>query len=195
MKIFLSHSSPQKPLVREIRKGLPAHISSWLDEEKLLIGDDLSSSLESVIKSESDYVLLFLDESAAKSSWVLKEISWAIETERTLGRSFLLPIVIDNSALGSIGINLGTRKYLALKDFTEIAMRELSDSIASELFALICRDLQRSQTPKPLTASKALSDAELILSSTAALIRKTVFPHRKSNPIAVNTLRVNRPGF
>jgi len=189
MKIFLSHSSRQKPVVREIRKGFPSHVSSWLDEERLLIGDDLSNSLESVIMTDADYVLLFLDESAAKSKWVAKEVAWALEAERTIGRSFLLPIVIDPGAFESMGAAMSSRKYLQLKDFTEAATRELSEQISSELFALICRDLQRSHMPKPLTAKKALSDAELILSTAASLIRKAVFPHRKQNAIQLETLR------
>jgi hypothetical protein len=60
MQIFLSHSSRQKPLVREIKNGLPEHLGSWLDEEKLLFGDSIPQSIESVIKSDTDYVLMFI---------------------------------------------------------------------------------------------------------------------------------------
>ena len=50
MRIFFSHSSGQKPLVREIRKILPDHINTWIDEDKLLIGDSIEQSLENAIK-------------------------------------------------------------------------------------------------------------------------------------------------
>jgi len=46
MKIFFSHSSRDKPLVREIQKSLPEHIKSWIDEKELLIGDDLKDSIK-----------------------------------------------------------------------------------------------------------------------------------------------------
>jgi hypothetical protein len=58
-------------LVREIKNGLPEHLGSWLDEEKLLFGDSIPQSIESVIKSDTDYVLMFIDEHAAASHWVV----------------------------------------------------------------------------------------------------------------------------
>ena len=82
MQIFLSHSSKQKPLIREIRKNLPEHLESWIDEEKLLIGDDISASLQSAIKVETDYLLIFLDAHAASSTWVAAELRWALQAEK-----------------------------------------------------------------------------------------------------------------
>lgn len=57
MNIFFSHSSKQKPLVREIKRSLPPYLKSWIDEEKLIFGDDLTTSIETTIKSDMDYVL------------------------------------------------------------------------------------------------------------------------------------------
>ena len=44
MRIFLSHSSIQKPLVREIKKRLPQHLNAWIDEERLLFGESTYGS-------------------------------------------------------------------------------------------------------------------------------------------------------
>lgn len=82
MQIFLSHSSRQKPLVREIKKHLPAHLESWLDEQKLLFGDSIPQSIESTIQSDTDYVLLFIDDYAVASSWVAKELEWTLGNYR-----------------------------------------------------------------------------------------------------------------
>jgi hypothetical protein len=113
MQIFLSHSSKQKPLVREIRRQLPEYLGAWIDEEKLLFGENIVSSLSSAISSETDYVLLFIDEYAVASKWVDKEITWALEAEKSQCRTILLPIVLDEKALTSLdNVGIQSRKYL-----------------------------------------------------------------------------------
>jgi DeoR/GlpR family transcriptional regulator of sugar metabolism len=190
MHIFLSHSSKQKPLVREIKRYLPQYLGTWIDEEKLLFGDNISSSIEATIKSDTDYVLLFIDDFAAESVWVAKELDWTLQAEKTIGRTILLPIVIEEHALRAIpNMEIQNRKHLRLKDFLESSVRALSDAIASDLFALVCRDMDLLRTPKPKTASAAISEAEAFVRGHAALIQKAVFPHRRSNPISRETLR------
>lgn len=189
MQIFLSHSSRQKPLVREIKKCLPEYLGAWIDEEKLLIGDNLSASLEATIQSETDYVLLFLDHFAATSTWVAKEVEWTLKAEKSRGRTILLPIVIDDDAIQTIGVpGLDNRKFLRIESFMESSVRSLAAAIASELFALLCRDMELLRRPKPRTASATLEEAQKLLRRQGALIRKIVFPHRKSNPLSLETL-------
>lgn len=190
MQIFLSHSSKQKPLVREIKRYLPEYLGPWIDEEKLLFGDNISTSIETTIKSDTDYVLLFIDQHAATSNWIAKELEWTLQAEKTHGRTILLPVVIDDNALREIGnIEIQNRKFLRLQDFLESSVRTLADSIASDLFALVCRDMERLRKPKPKTPSATIADADTLLRAQAALIQKAVFPHRKPNPISLETLR------
>lgn len=188
MQIFLSHSSKQKPLVREVMRNLPVHIGAWLDEQKLLFGDDIPSSLEETIKLDTDYVLVFIDEHAVASSWVAKELKWAIEAEKSYGRVILLPIVIEKDAFHKIGIGIQNRKFLSLKDYSETSIRALSDDIASELFALVCRDIDslRNLKQNPIVS---ISDANTLIRNQASLIQNAVFPHRQLNPISLKTLR------
>ena len=39
MKIFLSHSSRDQALVREVKELLPSFLNTWLDEDSLCWGD------------------------------------------------------------------------------------------------------------------------------------------------------------
>lgn len=189
MQIFLSHSSRQKPLVREIRKALPAHLGPWIDEEKLLFGDDIAASLEHTIKVETDYVILFIDDHAVESAWVRKEIEWALEAERNSDRVILLPVALDEGAFYRLDDkSLAARKYLRLKDFQEASVRSLADAIATELFSLVCRDVHVRRGPKPQTIISKLHEAEDLLKEQAVLVQKAVFPHRKKNPISQDTL-------
>ena len=72
MKIFLSHTSRDKPLVNAIRKQLPSHIKQWIDEKDLLWGQDLEGVIRKAINKHADYVLVFLGNEYIKSEWVKK---------------------------------------------------------------------------------------------------------------------------
>jgi DeoR/GlpR family transcriptional regulator of sugar metabolism len=190
MQIFLSHSSKQKPLVRELIGHFPDYLCPWIDEKKLLFGDSIPQSLETTIKSDADYVLFFIDEFSVTSSWVSKELEWALEAEKINGRTILLPIVVEENAFQKISnVAIRNRKYLGLKNYTEASVRALSEEIISELFGLICRELDRLRKPNLRAASVAISYADELIHAKAALIQKAVFPHRKSNPISLQTLR------
>jgi len=185
MRIFLSHSSRQKPLVREIKAHLPYHLNAWIDEERLLFGDVITSSLEAAIKLETDYVLLFIDEHAAHSDWVRSELQWAFQAEASQNRTILLPIVIDADALIKLDNSaVLARKYLKLSDFQHSSVLKLAEGISHELFALVCRDVNRLGLPRLQSTSDVLADAEKYLATQASMIQKVVFPHRRANPIS-----------
>jgi len=189
VQIFLSHSSRQKPLVREIKKSLPQHLNPWLDEEKLLFGDGLSTSIESAIKCDSDYVILFVDNYAARSEWVRKEIAWAFQAEKSYRRTILLPVVVEDGALDVFdNFEIHNRKHLTLKDYLESSVQSLSASISAELFALICRDIHRLRQPAAIGTFARIADAENLLLDQAKIIRKAIFPHRHTNPISNSKL-------
>lgn len=189
MRIFLSHSSKQKPLVREIKEGLPDHLAVWLDEQKLLFGDSIPDSIETTIKASTDYVLLFVDEAAAASDWVQRELLWTLEAEREHNRTILLPVAIEEGALPKLLTPpLDDRKYLKLHDYHSPSVRALSTEIASELFALVCRDMHRLSTPQAPNPFTTISDAEALLLAHATIIQKAVFPHRSGNPLTKEKL-------
>ena len=98
MKIFLSHNSRHKPLIREIKHYLPEHINLWIDEKDLLIGDDIGTTIKDAIETNTDFVIIFIDTYAIRSQWVLKELDWAIDHEKEIGRTFLLPVVLEKEA-------------------------------------------------------------------------------------------------
>jgi DeoR/GlpR family transcriptional regulator of sugar metabolism len=185
MQIFLSHSSKQKPLVREIKSHLPTHLNSWIDEERLLFGDEITSSIEAAIKVETDYVLLFIDDHAAVSEWVRSELKWTLQAEASQNRTILLPIVLDRAALDKLGnSSIHSRKYLTIADFHHNSVLKLAEAISQELFALVCRDVSRLAHPPVLTNKEILAGAERLVASQAAVLQKVVFPHRRDNPIS-----------
>lgn len=189
MKIFLSHSSKNKPLVREVKRHLPEHIKSWLDEKDILIGDDLGSSIRNGIESSSDFVVIFIDSASVKSSWVKKELSWSLEKESELNRTFILPILLDNESWQMVEPKeFCNRKYLSCLDFSESSIRQLANNLIAELFALLSREVDfkknfASQKLNP--ALQLLDEADSFIAKIADEIREVVFPYRKLNPLDI----------
>ena len=143
MKIFLSHASRDKPLVREIRKHLPEHIRSWIDEKQLLIGDDLESSIRDAIEKASDLVIIFLSRDSVRSEWVKRELAWALQREEGLGHPFVLPILFDKEAWDLLEPKeFRSRKYILCSDFSEAGVAHAAKMLNDELFAYLSRKLE-----------------------------------------------------
>lgn len=93
-KIFISHSSEDKPFVKKLIESLStAKINCWLDENEIKVGDDLSKVITSNLR-DSDFLLLTISKNSAKSKWVHYELSQFIGFND--GKR-ILPILIDSS--------------------------------------------------------------------------------------------------
>ena len=139
MKIFLSHCSENKPLVREFKNKLPIFLNTWLDEESLSWGDAFPTELEKTIKSEVDFLVIFLDKDGLKSTWVTRELAWAIQREHELKRTFILPILLPEVTSDSLPDGLSDRLSLRLDDFKQDSVEELAKKATMSLFQLVVK--------------------------------------------------------
>ena len=137
MKIFLSHRSRDKALVREFKSALPGFLGTWLDEESLRWGDDFPIKLKTTIQSEVDFLIIFLDRDALRSAWVVRELEWALERERELRRTFVLPILIEAVPCENLPAGFAERIYLQLSDFNRTSVEELARKATEKLFQLV----------------------------------------------------------
>jgi DeoR/GlpR family transcriptional regulator of sugar metabolism len=186
MRVFLSHSSKHKPLVREITHHLPDHIRPWIDEKHLLIGENITESIKGAIELGTDFVVLFVDINSATSAWVRKELDWALEHEVQLGHVFVLPIVLDHEAWALIQpATFRERKYIACVDFSEDGIKQVANSLASHLFAWLSRDASRNM---PSLGVDLLRDAEKYLGTLAAEIRLLAQSHDRRTPLSFSKL-------
>lgn len=98
LKVFLCHSSGDKPKVRELyRRLLKEGLDPWLDEENLLPGHDWQLEIPKAVKS-SDVVLVCLSKgSINKAGYVQKEIMQALDVadEQPEGAIFLIPLKLE----------------------------------------------------------------------------------------------------
>jgi hypothetical protein len=99
LKVFLCHSSSDKPYVRKIYEYLTElpNVDPWLDEKKLLPGDDWQLEIENAVRT-SDVVLVCLSKmSINKEGFVQKEIKYALDVadEKPAGTIFIVPLKIE----------------------------------------------------------------------------------------------------
>jgi len=166
----------------------------WIDEFELLGGADVESELQSAVVNSCDYFIVFIDDHSVESEWVHKEIGWALARERELGRPFLLPVVVDQSALGRLATDeVARRKYLTLADFTDASIRALAQSITSEVLQWLSQYFSSNQSvtdsSAPIdTRSEFLARADQILDNAAEVIKAEVLPYREANPLSLKIL-------
>ncbi len=119
--------------MRELVGYFPAWLKPWIDEKELLFGAELKPSLRSAINSEVDYVVLIFGRDTADSEWVRQEVAWAREREELLGRTIVLPVLVDAVRHRLAEIGLDGRVDLPISDFTEGGTRLLSERLANQI--------------------------------------------------------------
>jgi DNA-binding CsgD family transcriptional regulator len=100
LRVFLCHSSQDKPIVRELYQRLLAEgwIDPWLDEEKLLPGQNFELEIKKAVR-EADVVIVCLSTtSVSKEGYVQKEIRNALDVsnEKPEDSIFVIPVRFDN---------------------------------------------------------------------------------------------------
>jgi len=133
MRVFVSHSSRDKSLVREVLAKLPIQVRCWLDEEQLLFGMELKPSLRKAVQAETDLVLLFLSRDSVSSPWVRREAKWALDRERSTDDPVLLPILLDDVLDQVRPKALRERLYLKCFERTRRAVTALAEEISRQL--------------------------------------------------------------
>jgi len=98
LRIFLCHSSKDKPRVRTVYHELKNEgMDPWLDEEKLLPGQPWEFEIKRAVKT-SDIVIVFLSQSSvSQRGFVQKEIKYALDVadEQPEGTIFIIPVKLE----------------------------------------------------------------------------------------------------
>lgn len=99
LKVFLCHSSNDKPVVRELYQKLRTEpwIQPWLDEEELFPGMDWDLEIQKAIR-ETDAIIVCLSKgSITKEGYVQKEIKTALDyaDEKPEGMVYIIPIRLE----------------------------------------------------------------------------------------------------
>jgi len=103
LRVFLCHASQDKPIVRELYQRLLAEdwIDPWLDEERLLPGQDWNLEIEKAVESSDAVIVCVSSVSVVKEGYVQKELRRVlrIAEEKLEGAIFILPVRLDDCAI------------------------------------------------------------------------------------------------
>jgi hypothetical protein len=163
VKVFLSHASESKPLVRRIAAQLPAHVDVWLDQDELEPGR-FPQVIERAIREGSDFVAVFVCREALASPWVKREVDLARARQADLQRAFVIPVLLDDveGRLHELGFDPAEWLYIDARDRSDEGLARSGAALAAELFKLASRLVEslRSVNRRALTDAFAAELAE-----------------------------------
>jgi len=109
LKVFLCHASQDKPIVRELYQRLLATpygddkgwINPWLDEEKLLPGQDWDMEIEKAVEAADVVIVCLSNTSVSKEGYIQRELKFVLDIalEKPEGTIFVVPLRLDNCEL------------------------------------------------------------------------------------------------
>jgi hypothetical protein len=98
LRVFLCHSSGDKPAVRELYKRLQDKgIAPWLDEEDLLPGQNWQLEIPKAVRNCDIVIICFSKNSINKAGYIQKEIKFALDAadEQPEGTIFIIPLKLE----------------------------------------------------------------------------------------------------
>lgn len=99
LRVFLCHSSQDKPTIRELYKRLQSErwIDAWLDEEKLLPGQDWEYEIEKALDNSDAVIVSLTKGSVSKEGYIQKELRFVLDIalEKPEGTIFILPVRLE----------------------------------------------------------------------------------------------------
>jgi hypothetical protein len=103
LRVFLCHASQDKPVVRDLYKKLAAEpwIDPWLDEEKLLPGQDWNLEIERAVEASDAVIVCISSTLVTKEGYVQKELRKVLDIalEKLEGAIFVVPVRLNDCEL------------------------------------------------------------------------------------------------
>lgn len=94
-RVFISHSSVDKPFVRKLADGLrDAGFDPWLDERELIVGDPLAAKIAGALE-RAGALIVVVSEASAKSNWLGYELN-IVADKLVSGDIRVIPVVIGD---------------------------------------------------------------------------------------------------
>ena len=100
LRVFLCHSSNDKPTVRELYRQLNAEgwLDVWLDEEKLYPGQDWNLEIEKAVEAADAILVCLSNNSITKEGYVQRELRIVLDYAdyKPEGTLYLIPIRLED---------------------------------------------------------------------------------------------------
>src|SRR5688572_4514778 len=99
LRVFLCHSSGDKPTVRELYRRFDAEgwIDAWLDEEKLYPGQDWNLEIEKAVELSDVIIVCLTHNSVSKEGYVQRELRIVLDQAeyKPEGTLFIIPVRLE----------------------------------------------------------------------------------------------------
>lgn len=103
LRVFLCHSSQDKSIVRELYQRLLAEgwIDPWLDEEKLLPGQNFDMEIGNAVETADAVIICLSNNSVTKNGYIQKELRKILDVADQMPEEtvFVIPIRFDNCVI------------------------------------------------------------------------------------------------
>ncbi|MDO9301829.1 MAG: SUMF1/EgtB/PvdO family nonheme iron enzyme [Anaerolineales bacterium] len=100
LRVFLCHSAKDKAAVRELYQKLRTEtwIDPWLDEEKLLPGQDWHEEIEKAVEVTDVVIVLLSNQSVSQEGYVHRELKLALDVadEKPENTIFIIPLRLED---------------------------------------------------------------------------------------------------
>ncbi len=128
LKVFLCHSSKNKPAVRELYNRLSADgIEAWLDEKNILPGQNWELEIKKAVRN-SDAIIVCLSKDAMNNrGYVHKEIKLVLDEadRQPEGHIFIIPILLEECEIPERLSHLHYLRYYDNPDAYGMLLRSL----------------------------------------------------------------------
>jgi formylglycine-generating enzyme required for sulfatase activity len=134
LKVFLCHSSGDKPAMRELYQRLQADgFTPWLDEEDLLPGHEWEKEIPQAIRAAEAIIVSLSPGSITKEGYAQKEIvdALTVAEEKPEGTLFIFPLMLEEC---QIPLRLG--RWHAGRLFAERGYERLVQALTLRATAL-----------------------------------------------------------
>ena len=99
LRVFLCHSSNDKPAVRELYQKLRAEpwIEPWLDEEELYPGQDWNMEIEKAVEAADAIIVCLTKNSINKEGYVQRELRIVLDFAdyKPEGTLYIIPVRLE----------------------------------------------------------------------------------------------------
>jgi len=151
LQVFISHADEDNPAARRLYKRLKEDgFDPWLDEERLLPGQDWRLECEKAMRASDAILVFFSEESVSKSGFVQKEFKRALEIqeEKPEGAIFVIPVRLDKSEVPFSFRDLHWVDYPADYDRLLLSLQQKSGGTAMPV------KTTKPKTPAPRTSAR-----------------------------------------
>ena len=192
LRVFLCHSSNDKPVVRELYQKLRAEvwIQPWLDEEELYPGDDWDFEIEKAVEAADAILVCLSNNSVTKEGYVQHEIRMVLNYAdyKPEGTLYIFPVRLEECELPR---RLRGRQYADyFEGHRERAFQRLLVSLKRRADGLGLN----FDAPVPKTAQKPMVEKQVAEETSQPTSKSEVTPAEKKpvietpKPVPVATL-------